>query len=157
MQDLGKFSTNIFRSLEKAGVKLFHRGFGESRLRSYANVQLPKMTVQNYFIRSNSGSPSQLVLIPATIQHLGTLLPSLKPGKPDSSQSFQNPGRGPGHSPMVKGRRERFPPPPLFPPPPPSSSQLGPGTPQFSQEAFRKDLCVLIRKGIFFLNSFNLE
>lgn len=36
-QDIRKFSTNIFKSLERAGVKFFHQGFGESRLRFYAN------------------------------------------------------------------------------------------------------------------------
>jgi len=33
-QDLGKFSTSRFTSLEKAGAKCFHLGFEESRWRS---------------------------------------------------------------------------------------------------------------------------
>lgn len=101
---------------------------------------------------------SQLTLIPATLQCLGALLPNLKPGKSDLSQSLQHPRMGPGYSPVVGGRGEMFLPAPLFlPSPPPLSSRLGPETPYFSQEHFCKDLCVLIQKTtIFCINRFDL-
>lgn len=42
--DLGKFSTNRFKSLEKAGVKRFTWDLGKADWGPYVNAQLSKMT-----------------------------------------------------------------------------------------------------------------